>query len=113
MSFGFCVIKKDKHFSLKLNVVTLQIPATESSYWYPYTLEVKGRVGAMEVFFNSTQLHFDPKGLSTFIQTDRANYQPGQVVKIRVVSIHPDGKPCVSPVDIVIRVSEDTCVKLI
>lgn len=62
-------------------------------------------MGRTEVFSNSTQLHFDPKGLSTFIQTDKLNYMPGQAVKFRAVSIHPDGKPYVSPVDIIIRVS--------
>ncbi|KAM7395893.1 hypothetical protein PAMA_007252 [Pampus argenteus] len=75
----------------------------ESSYWYPYILEVKGHVGSINVFSNSTQLHFDPKGFSTFIQTDKLNYLPGQVVKIRAVSVQPDGKPYVSPVDIVIN----------
>nr|XP_046229740.1 CD109 antigen [Scatophagus argus] len=60
-------------------------------------------MGSTEVFSNSTQLHFDPTCLSTFIQTDKLNYLPGQVVKVRVVSIHPDGKPFASPVDIIIR----------
>ncbi|XP_039638752.1 CD109 antigen [Perca fluviatilis] len=84
----------------------LTLPAigeSESSYWQPYRLEVKGQMGRTKVFSNSTQLHFDPKGLTTFIQTDKLNYMPGQAVKIRAVSIHPDGKPYVSPVDIVIR----------
>ncbi|XP_078131515.1 CD109 antigen [Sander vitreus] len=84
----------------------LTLPAisqSESSYWQPYRLEVKGQMGRTEVFSNSTQLHFDPKGLSTFIQTDKLKYMPGQAVKIRAVSIHPDGKPYVSPVDIIIR----------
>ncbi|KAM9339287.1 CD109 antigen [Symphorus nematophorus] len=79
------------------------IHMSESSYWQPYSLEVKGHVGGVEVFSNSAGLHFDPKGLSTFIQTDKPNYRPGQVVKIRAVSIYPDGKPCKRPVDIVIR----------
>ncbi|XP_053193438.1 CD109 antigen, partial [Scomber japonicus] len=74
----------------------------KSSYRKPYNLEVKGHVGSIEVFSNSTQLYFNPKGLSTFIQTDKLNYLPGQLVKIRAVSIHPDGKPYLSPVDIVI-----------
>lgn len=85
--------------------VPLQIHESESSYWQPYILEVKGHVVGVQVFSNSTQLHFNPKCLSTFIQTDKLNYLPGQVVKIRVLSIHPDGKPFVSPADIIIRVS--------
>ncbi|XP_034755218.1 CD109 antigen [Etheostoma cragini] len=84
----------------------LTLPAiseSESSYWQPYYLEVKGQMGKIKVFSNSTQLHFEAKGLSTFIQTDKLTYMPGQTVKIRAVSIHPDGKPYVSPVDIIIR----------
>ncbi|XP_029281676.1 LOW QUALITY PROTEIN: CD109 antigen [Cottoperca gobio] len=79
------------------------ISESESSSWHTYNLEVKGHTGSVEVFSNSTQLHFDPKVLSTFVQTDKANYRPGQEVKFRVVSVHPDGKPFRSPVDIVVR----------
>uniref|UniRef100_A0A667Y5Q2 CD109 molecule n=1 Tax=Myripristis murdjan TaxID=586833 RepID=A0A667Y5Q2_9TELE len=75
----------------------------KSSYWRPYMLEVKGYVAGIEVFSNSTRLRFNPKGLSTFIQTDKLNYRPGQEVKIRAVSIHPDGKPQTSPADIIIK----------
>ncbi|XP_071388366.1 CD109 antigen [Centroberyx affinis] len=76
---------------------------SELSYWHPYRLEVRGYLGSVVVFSNSTQLRFHPKGLSTFIQTDRPKYRPGQLVKIRAVSIHPDGKPYVSPGDIIIK----------
>ncbi|KAM7368320.1 hypothetical protein PAMP_014548 [Pampus punctatissimus] len=88
--------------STKLLTLPPVIHYGESSYWHPYILEVKGHVGSIKVFSNYTQLHFDPRGFSTFIQTDKLNYLPGQVVKIRVVCIQPDGKPYVSPVDIVI-----------
>lgn len=83
----------------------LQVPDDESSYWYPYTLEVKGHVDGIQVFSNSTELQFHPKCVSTFIQTDKVNYLPGQVVKIRAVTIHPDGRPYAGPVDITITVS--------
>ncbi|XP_069579786.1 CD109 antigen [Brachyistius frenatus] len=75
----------------------------QSTYRRPYRLEVKGHVGSVQVFSNSTQLHFDLKAFATFIQTDRAAYLPGQVVKIRAVSVLPDGAPNGSPVDVVIR----------
>lgn len=52
-----------------------------------------------------TQLHFDPKCVSTFIQMDKPSYCPGQAVRIRVVSIKPDGKPKNGSVDIAVRVS--------
>ncbi|KAK5903091.1 hypothetical protein CgunFtcFv8_006901 [Champsocephalus gunnari] len=79
------------------------IPESESSYWSTYTLEVKGHRGGEEVFSNSSQLHFNPKGSSTFLQTDRSSYLPGQVVKIRAVSVLPDGKPLQRPLNITIN----------
>ncbi|XP_059211837.1 CD109 antigen [Centropristis striata] len=79
------------------------VEESESSDRQPYVLQVKGHVGGVEVFSNSTQLNFKLKGPKTFIQTDKQTYKPGQHVKIRVVSIHPDGKPDVSPVDIIIK----------
>ncbi|XP_060947396.1 CD109 antigen [Limanda limanda] len=74
----------------------------DSSHMHPYILEVEGHVGSHQYFSNSTELRLDSKSISSFIQTDKRNYLPGQEVKIRVVSIHPDGKPCVSPVDVTI-----------
>uniref|UniRef100_A0A665UQP2 CD109 molecule n=1 Tax=Echeneis naucrates TaxID=173247 RepID=A0A665UQP2_ECHNA len=58
-------------------------------------------VGGTQLFSASKELQFDPKGHTTFIQTDKVNYLPGQVVKIRAVSVQPDGKPHVSPVDLI------------
>lgn len=71
-------------------------------------LEVKGHSDSGLVFHNRTELNVDLKGVSTFIQTDKANYRPGQKVKFRVVSIHPDGKPAIGPVHITVRVSHMT-----
>ncbi|XP_051954493.1 CD109 antigen [Xyrauchen texanus] len=76
---------------------------SEMSYWYPYQLNVQGFVGSDQVFSNSTMLLFSPKCMSIFIQTDKSNYKPGQVVKIRVVSVTPDGKPYNGKIDIFIR----------
>ncbi|XP_035986277.1 CD109 antigen [Fundulus heteroclitus] len=68
----------------------------------PYILKVRGHGGVDQFFSNSTELLLHA-GISTFIQTDRAAYLPGQVVKIRVVSVLADGKPCVGPAHILIR----------
>ncbi|KAK6297263.1 hypothetical protein J4Q44_G00318460 [Coregonus suidteri] len=85
-------------------LVLSPIPDSELSYWHPYTLVVKGYVGMGNmVFTNSTVLRINPKSSSTFIQTDKANYSPGQVVKIRAVSIYPDGKPYKGKIDIIIK----------
>lgn len=82
----------------------LQISESESPDWESYMLEVEGHTGGVQVFSNSTKLHLDLRGVSTFIQTDKVNYLPEQTVKIRAVSIRSDGRPFVSPVDIIIRV---------
>ncbi|XP_062266931.1 CD109 antigen isoform X1 [Platichthys flesus] len=75
---------------------------SDSSSKIPYILEVKGHVGTLQYFFNSTELRFDSRSVSSFIQTDKRNYLPRQAVKIRVVSIYPDGKPCLSSVDVTV-----------
>uniref|UniRef100_A0A3P8TCL5 CD109 molecule n=1 Tax=Amphiprion percula TaxID=161767 RepID=A0A3P8TCL5_AMPPE len=77
----------------------LQIYEDESGYKRSFTLEVQGHVGNVQVFSDATRLQFDLKGFSIFIQTDKLNYLPGQAVKIRVVSINPDGRPHISPMD--------------
>ena len=81
-----------------------QVPESEMGYWHPYELVIRGYDGNSVVFSNSTFLKFSPRSSSTFIQTDKPNYKPGQVVKIRAVSIHPDGRPFESQVDMVIKV---------
>ncbi|XP_048841043.1 CD109 antigen isoform X2 [Brienomyrus brachyistius] len=68
-----------------------------------YTLAVSGFIGENVVFSNTTVMKFIPKISSTFIQTDKSVYKPGQAVKIRVVSVYPDGKPSRSNVNIVIK----------
>ncbi|XP_026114951.1 CD109 antigen-like [Carassius auratus] len=73
------------------------------SYVHPYQLNVKGFVGANQVFSNSTTMVFSSKCMSIFIQTDKNNYQPGQTVKFRVVSVTPEGKPSKGQIDIFIR----------
>lgn len=96
----------------------LQVIDGEADNKYPYVLEVKGYVGKSLLFSNSTNLSFDPKGCTTFIQTDKLNYLPGQVVKIRAVSILYNGKPANSSVNITITVSPTsqmltcTCAKI-
>lgn len=82
----------------------LQIRDDKPSSKHPYHLEVRGHIDGVLLFSNSTQLRFDLRGFSSFIQTDRARYLPGQMVKIRVVSIQPNGRPVFSPVDVLVRV---------
>ncbi|XP_066569239.1 CD109 antigen [Amia ocellicauda] len=68
-----------------------------------YELSVEGYVGKKLVFTNRTALEFSPKSFSIFIQMDKPKYKPGQGVKIRVVSVYADLKPCNKQVDIGIK----------
>ncbi|XP_014895009.1 CD109 antigen [Poecilia latipinna] len=84
----------------------LTLPAIHqvgSSPGRTYTLKVRGHRGPVQLFSNSTELHVDPRGVSTFIQTNQPRYLPGQMVKIRTVSVRSDGKPCSEPADVLIR----------
>ncbi|XP_061089026.1 CD109 antigen-like [Conger conger] len=69
----------------------------------PYTLVVNGYVGKMLVFSNTTIMQIKALSFTTFIQTDKSRYEPGQAVKIRAISIYSDGKPYKGPADITIK----------
>lgn len=90
-----------------------QVYYDDLTYWYPYQLYVNGFVGAAQVFSNTTALLFSPKCMSIFIQTDKNNYQPGQTVKFRVVSVTPDGKPYKGQINIYIKVGVSRCLMMI
>ncbi|XP_076011025.1 CD109 antigen [Genypterus blacodes] len=96
-------VKKGLTESLIFEPVTLDNPNLKPDMEEPFTLMVSGRVGEKVVFSDKTELHLKHKVLFTFIQTDKAKYLPGQGVKIRAVTICPDGKPYTSPVDIIIK----------
>ncbi|CAN9507342.1 unnamed protein product [Ophioblennius macclurei] len=76
---------------------------SELLYESPLRLKVYGEADGARLFSNSTYLWLDARRVSTFIQTDKARYLPGQKVRIRAVSVRPDGRPVVSPVDLVIK----------
>lgn len=84
-------------------VFSLQLPFGSSSD--DYNLQVKGYSDGQLLFSNHTVLSFEQKSFSVFIQTDKSVYKPGQEVKIRIVTLHPDLKPYNTPVNIYIRVS--------
>lgn len=83
----------------------LQIQMDDASYRHPLVLQVLGHHGEVQVFSNEMELHLDHSNFSTFIQTDRACYWPGQEVKIRVVTLDLRGRPYSGPVDLVVSVS--------
>ncbi|KAJ8341792.1 hypothetical protein SKAU_G00340830 [Synaphobranchus kaupii] len=55
------------------------------------------------VFSQSSSMLLNALNFSTIIQTDKTHYEPGQAVKIRAISLYPDGKPYKSPADITIK----------
>ncbi|TRY84508.1 hypothetical protein DNTS_035848 [Danionella cerebrum] len=77
----------------------------ETSYWFPYQLNVEGFLAGVRVFSNSSRMLFSPKCLSIFIQTDRKSFQPGQTLRFRVLMLTPEGQPYSRKIDIFIRVS--------
>uniref|UniRef100_A0A3Q3F453 CD109 molecule n=1 Tax=Labrus bergylta TaxID=56723 RepID=A0A3Q3F453_9LABR len=56
-------------------------------------LTVNGYTGDTLIFTNTTTLIFSLRNVSTFIQTDRPRYQPGDTVKIRIVCVKLDNHP--------------------
>lgn len=82
---------------------SLQIPdsLTQNSL---LNLTVRGYKGNSVIFTNTTTLTFSPRNVSTFIQTDRSRYHPGDTVKVRAMCVHLDNHPYKGSVDVSVRV---------
>lgn len=66
-----------------------------------YKLKVEGRTESDEVVFsNETQLEFNQRSITIFVQTDKPIYKQGQVVKFRTVPITTDLKPFSDALDV-------------
>ncbi|OWF38489.1 CD109 antigen-like [Mizuhopecten yessoensis] len=63
-----------------------------------YQLTVEGSNGL--TFTDKTNLHYASKGMSIFIQTDKAMYKPGQTVNFRTFAIYPNLTVYSGPMDI-------------
>ncbi|CAL8312262.1 unnamed protein product [Lota lota] len=85
--------------SLSSSCPAPQAPLLDSSL----TLLVSGLAGPTRLFNNVTRLRVRNQDISSFIQTDKPTYRPGDTVRIRVVSIGVDRRPHKSPVNIVIK----------
>lgn len=73
-----------------------------------YKLIVKGRTDGEPryEFANETDLEFDSKSYSIFVQTDKAVYKPGQIVRFRTIIVNPSLIPNLAgSLDIFIKVS--------
>ncbi|KAF7655787.1 hypothetical protein LDENG_00050910 [Lucifuga dentata] len=67
------------------------------------TLTVSGHQTGNLIFTNTTTINFDLRNVFTFIQTDRFHYQPGDTVRVRIVSVQLDNHPYKGRVDISIQ----------
>ncbi|XP_054164406.1 CD109 antigen-like isoform X2 [Oppia nitens] len=75
-----------------------------------YKLIVTGRGGFQ--FKNETNLEYQQKSISVFIQTDKAIYKPGQLVQFRAVVVNPLLRPTVTgSIDIYIKDAKGNRIK--
>ncbi|XP_028294086.1 CD109 antigen [Gouania willdenowi] len=63
-------------------------------------LTVKGYRTDTLLFTNTTIIRFKHRSVSSFIQMDRSHYEPGDTVKVRIVSTSMDNRPYKGKVDI-------------
>ncbi|XP_062325530.1 CD109 antigen-like [Osmerus eperlanus] len=96
------LVKAEETFTTGLTgILTIPpIPESSTSYSLPYTVVVKGYQRDKEVFTNTTTLNIL---CTTFIQTEKSTYQPGETVRLRILSVQPNGRPFKNSLDIVIR----------
>lgn len=79
-----------------INSGETQVIKFEIGDWGPgkYNLTVSGAGGLR--FTNTTELEYQQKSYSVFIQTDKAIYQPSQTVHFRAIIVNPMLKPTVA-----------------
>ncbi|KAI1285220.1 Antigen -like protein [Halotydeus destructor] len=84
----------------------------EIGAWGPgsYKLIAIGR-GALQ-FRNETNIQFEQKSYSVFVQTDKAIYKPGQLVQFRAIVVNPSLLPSVTgAIDIYIKDAKGNRIK--
>ncbi|XP_039603965.1 CD109 antigen [Polypterus senegalus] len=67
------------------------------------TLTVSGYTEGELVFSESTQVDIAVKTFTTFIQTDKLLYKPGDEVKLRIISVYPDLKAYEGQINVTIK----------
>ncbi|XP_033743834.1 CD109 antigen-like [Pecten maximus] len=77
---------------------TMRIAVPDNISIGSYALTVEGANGLD--FSNTTRLHYAAKGMSIFVQTDKAMYKPGQTVNFRAFAIYPNLTVYLGPMDI-------------
>ncbi|XP_069392339.1 CD109 antigen-like isoform X2 [Paralichthys olivaceus] len=68
-----------------------------------FNLTVSGYRGDSVIFTNTTTLSFNLRNVSIFIQMDKSRYQPGDNIRVRIVSVQLDNRPYKGTVDIAVQ----------
>ncbi|XP_060938965.1 CD109 antigen-like [Limanda limanda] len=68
-----------------------------------FNLTVRGYRGDSVIFTNNTTLSFNLKNVSVFIQMDKSRYQPGDNIRVRIVSVQLDNRPYKGTVDTAVK----------
>ncbi|KAK5916544.1 hypothetical protein CgunFtcFv8_011518 [Champsocephalus gunnari] len=100
---GKTVFTQTKAFQGGLTRVLTLPPILEYTPNSLLNLTVRGYREDNLIFANTTTLTFSPRNVSTVIQTDRSCYQPGDTVKVRVVSVQLNNRPYKGRVEISIQ----------
>ncbi|XP_030575167.1 CD109 antigen-like [Archocentrus centrarchus] len=101
---GIAKVSHTKDFREGLTSVLTLPPIPDSLTQNSHlNLTVWGYKGNSVIFTNTTTLSFSRRNVSTFIQTDRWRYSPGDTVKVRVVSVQWDNRPYEGKVDVSVR----------
>ncbi|XP_075057007.1 CD109 antigen-like [Mixophyes fleayi] len=92
-----------------LSLPALQLPVNTKSHFYH--LVVKGFHQDELLFYYDAGVEMTTGNMSIFIQTDKVTYRPGEVVKIRAISMDPDIRPYNGPIDIIITDPQETVIQ--
>lgn len=69
-----------------------------------FNLTVRAYRGDSLLFTNTSTIRFSPRNVSTFIQTDKSRYRPGDAIIIRAASVQLDNRPYKGGVNISVEV---------
>ncbi|XP_072314147.1 CD109 antigen [Eucyclogobius newberryi] len=84
---------KSEDFTKDVTGLLTLPPIYDSNLRSPLNLTVRGYKSDEVIFTNTTTITFSPRNVTTFIQTDRLRYQPGDHVRVRVASVYLDNHP--------------------
>jgi CD109 antigen len=73
-----------------------------------YLLEVQTLSGYMPAFYETKFLYVESTKFSIFIQTDKAIYRPGELIKFRIMILDADTKPIMTGSGLKISIFDPT-----